>query len=321
MANTADRESETVKVWRNGMLTHMKTLLAAALTGLLLFGASPVGAGVAKIRVACVGDSITVSYAVSNPEKVGYPAVLGTLLGEKYEVRNYGCNGTTLLKGGDRPYSNTEQFKQAGDFKPNIVVVLLGTNDTKPGNWALKAQFGGDYEALIEHFRSLPSKPVVYVCLPVPVYGKGNWGITNENLQEVLPIVRQVAKKTQAPLIDLNTPLDKHPEWFPDLVHPIDPGTAALAKVVAEALQAGDQKTDAGKPVAPAWQTSNPSGRQGRMALMGHVPCSRVQQCCDRMSERCVFNGSPCLKTVPRAFRVKSVAQSAGYACREFGES
>ena len=135
-----------------------------------------------KIRVACVGDSITAG---------GYPALLGKELGPKYEVKNFGVSGTTLLKAGDHPYWNTEHFGKVAEFEPKIVVIMLGTNDTKPQNWKHSEHFADDLRALIQHYAGLKSKPTVYVCRPVPVF-KTNYGINEKVMTEgVLPIVRR----------------------------------------------------------------------------------------------------------------------------------
>ena len=84
------------------------------------------------IRVACVGDSITYGSGVENREQNAYPAVLGRLLGERYEVRNFGVGGATLQKRGDKPYWSLDAYKDVTLFKPHIVVIKLGTNDSKP---------------------------------------------------------------------------------------------------------------------------------------------------------------------------------------------
>ena len=60
-------------------------------------------------QVACVGDSITAGYLSTCG--LTYPAHLQTLLGDEYNVTNYGVGGTTLLKHGDHPYWATAQFK------------------------------------------------------------------------------------------------------------------------------------------------------------------------------------------------------------------
>src|SRR4051812_11154381 len=88
-----------------------------------------------KIKVACVGDSITAGAGVQDPGHNAYPVVLQRLLGDKYEVKNFGVSGTTLLKKGDSPYWNQKAFKAATAFAPDIVIIKLGTNDTKAQNW------------------------------------------------------------------------------------------------------------------------------------------------------------------------------------------
>src|ERR1044072_7428681 len=97
-----------------------------------------------KIRVACVGDSITWGSGVEGRESNSYPAVLQRLLGEKYEVSNFGVSGATMLKRGDKPYWEMSAFTDALAFKPNVVVIKLGTNDSKPQNRTNITEFAGD---------------------------------------------------------------------------------------------------------------------------------------------------------------------------------
>lgn len=108
------------------------------------------------IRVACVGDSITAGVGA---EGKAYPAQLGKMLGRKWEVRNFGISGCTLLNQGDNPYQKQGAFKAALADKPDVVIIMLGTNDTKPQNWKHKDQFAADYKGLIGQFAKLPSKP------------------------------------------------------------------------------------------------------------------------------------------------------------------
>ena len=61
------------------------------------------------IKVACVGNSITQGVGVKDQKKDSYPAVLGRLLGDGYEVHNFGFSGRTLLNKGDRPYMQIKQ--------------------------------------------------------------------------------------------------------------------------------------------------------------------------------------------------------------------
>lgn len=191
------------------------------------------------IRVACVGDSITFGAGVESREKNHYPKVLGELLGAKYEARNFGRSGATLLKQGDLPYWKTREFEAATGSQPDIVVLKLGTNDSKPQNWDQhKADFAADVRALVEHFQALPTKPRVFVCLPVPVY-ETKWGINEPVVKgEVIPVLQQVARDMRLPTIDLHTALSGKPEMFPDKIHPNAAGAKLIAETVAKALVA-----------------------------------------------------------------------------------
>src|SRR5262245_38214685 len=112
-------------------------------------------------KIACVGDSITYGYGLGNPSTESYPARLQAALGAAHMVQNFGVSGTTLLKKGDAPYWNTAQFGTSGSFGPDVVVIMLGTNDAKPQNWSRKAEFSADYQELVQHYRALGA--LVYV--------------------------------------------------------------------------------------------------------------------------------------------------------------
>ena len=113
------------------------------------------------IKVACIGDSITQGVGADRGQS--YPDQLQTLLGEKYKVGNFGVSARTLLQKGDFPYRKEKKYQEALKMLPNIVIIMLGTNDTKPQNWKYEAEFVGDYRDLIKSFQALPSKPKVYV--------------------------------------------------------------------------------------------------------------------------------------------------------------
>jgi len=189
-----------------------------------------------KVRVACIGDSITFGAVVEDREKNCYPAVLGRLLGEKYEVRNFGVSGSTLLKKGDKPYWKEQAFTQAADFNPNIVVIKLGTNDTKPQNWKHKAEFEADARAMVRHFKELAGKPKVFVALPVAVV-KPNFGINEEGVREEIPVLKKVAQEEGAGLIDLHSAVAAKGLFAGDGVHPNAAGARKIAETVCAALK------------------------------------------------------------------------------------
>ncbi|EDM29274.1 putative O-antigen related protein [Lentisphaera araneosa HTCC2155] len=189
------------------------------------------------IRVACVGDSITFGYGIKDRDKMSYPAQLGKRLGNQYEVRNFGVNGHTLLNKGNAPYIKSNAYRDALAFEPQIVIIKLGTNDSKPMNWQYKSEFVTDYLALIQSFQKLKSQPQVFICKPVPVFPE-RWGITDTVVKETLPLIEQVSQKSKAPIIDLYTALTDKAELFPDKVHPNEAGATIMAETIATAISA-----------------------------------------------------------------------------------
>jgi lysophospholipase L1-like esterase len=188
-----------------------------------------------KTRVACVGDSITYGAGLEKRNQNSYPAILQTLLGDKYEVRNFGVNSVTLLKKGDTPYVKERAFEDAKKFNPNIVIIKLGSNDTKPENWKHIDEYINDYKALIGEFRALDAKPTVYLCYPVPAYNEA-FGISDGRIKELKPKIDEVAKELGLPVIDLYTALSGKKELFPDGVHPDATGAKLVAQTVHRAL-------------------------------------------------------------------------------------
>jgi lysophospholipase L1-like esterase len=188
------------------------------------------------IRVACIGDSITYGYSIKNRIKDSYPAQLGRMLGEKWQVRNFGVSGATMLKKGDLPYWDQQAFKDALAYNPNVVIIKLGTNDTKPQNWKYKDQFAADYADMIDRFAELPSKPRIWICKPVPAYGE-RWGISETIIKnEAIPLIDRIAHNKNVPVIDLHDPLSGKPELFPDQIHPNAEGAYCIAKEIYTVL-------------------------------------------------------------------------------------
>ncbi len=189
------------------------------------------------IRLACVGDSITFGAGIENRENNCYPVVLGKLLGHRFEVKNFGVNGATLLKNGDRSYWNLSQFEQLADFAPQVIVLALGTNDSKPQNWKHGGEFADDLRAMLDHLTALPSHPKIWVCLPPPVY-EPKWGINEATIsQAIIPAIKQVAQEKKIPTIDVHQALGDRPEYFPDKIHPNAAGAGMMAMTIFTALK------------------------------------------------------------------------------------
>jgi len=188
------------------------------------------------IKIACVGNSITQGPGRENPDS--WPLQMQTILGDAYEVGNFGVSGRTLLRKGDNPYWIEPQFQLVKDFKADILIIMLGTNDSKPQNWQYASEFRQDYLDMIAEFKkTMPADGKVYVILPVPVT-KDNYGITAsvmDNEQRLMLI--DIADESGSELVDLYTPFMGHEDLLPDGVHPNNEGLAIMAKVIARAVR------------------------------------------------------------------------------------
>ena len=188
----------------------------------------------APVRVSCIGDSITEGSGAA-PGKA-YPSQLQELLGDQWKVTNFGISGRTLLKNGDFPYWKEEKYQFALKSEPDVVIIMLGTNDTKPQNWKHEAEFSADYTELVKSFQALPSKPRNYVCRPCPVPEPGNFGINEKTLKEWIKRIDKLAKEMDLGVIDMHAALKRHPEMLPDRVHPDTAGAGEMAKAAFEVL-------------------------------------------------------------------------------------
>ena len=191
------------------------------------------------IRVACVGNSVTYGYGLSDRDHDAYPVRLQQMLGAGFEVANFGHSGSTLLRRGHRPYMQTPEFRRAMDFRADWVVIHLGLNDTDPRNWPdWKEQFIPDYHALIDSFRRANPEARILVCRMTPIFerhprfqsGTRDW---HGQIQQA---IATVAGGTGTQLVDLYTPLHSRPDLFPDALHPNPEGAAIIAKTVFSAL-------------------------------------------------------------------------------------
>ena len=190
------------------------------------------------VRVACIGNSITFGAGIKNRSRDSYPSVLARMLGDSYWVKNFGVSARTMLNKGDHPYMNEPAYKNVLAFNPNIVVIKLGTNDSKSFNWKYKADFMKDAQNMITAFKGLPSQPKIYLCYPSKAYLTGD-GINDDIIsKEIIPMIKKLAKKNDLSVIDLHTAMDGMPELFPDRIHPNEKGAQVMAKAVYQSISA-----------------------------------------------------------------------------------
>ena len=207
------------------------------------------------IRVACIGNSITDGHGIDMATAYGYPAELQKILGDKYWVKNFGVSGRTMLNKGDQPYMNEMAWQDAQAFRPDIVIIKLGTNDSKPQNWQHAAEFGQDLEQMLTTLcpelaqpakktkkaknKSQASnlKPQIFLCTPIPAF-KTTWNINDSVIVNgIIPIQQEVANKYGLKIIDLHTLFaNDGDKMLTDGIHPDGKGARRLAEIIAREI-------------------------------------------------------------------------------------
>ncbi len=231
---------------------------------LSLFTALLFSLGTTQTKIATIGNSITQGSGLSNKATQSYTALINKRFGNNITVTNYGLSGRTLLKNGDQPYWNESEFKNLFITKPNIITLMLGTNDTKPQNWdTYSTEFKPDLIDMIDTLSTITPKPTILLVLP-PAITTNNFGIDSLTLQnEIIPIIKQVAKEKSLGIIDVNTPFLNKMNLAPDGVHPKVEGHKLIADVFEEGIQ--NLALNRNPPEKLLWYGNAP-GSQGETA-------------------------------------------------------
>lgn len=189
------------------------------------------------VKVACIGDSVTAGYLLSDAVNESYPSQLQILMGEKYEVKNFGYSGATLLKKGHKPYYKTKECADAFAYSPDIAIIHLGLNDTDPRNWPnYKDEFDADYSWLIDTLKKQNPAVKIYICRLTPIFNDHSRfkSGTRDWFWQIQYHIPNIAKANQVRLIDLHEKLYPRPDLFPDALHPTKEGATILAQTVYE---------------------------------------------------------------------------------------
>lgn len=194
------------------------------------------------VRVACVGNSITDGHGIPLNDVYAWPGVLDKKLGTDYHVRNFGVSGYTMLQNGDHPYMKHDAYAFCKTFNPDIIVIKLGTNDSKPYNWAHKDEFLSDAQKMIDEFKALPAKPEIFVAYPIKAM-ENKFEISDSVIvNDIIPFIDELVEKNDLKVIDLHSVFEGHSDWLlPDGVHPNMKGDEVIAEEVMKAITAGKE--------------------------------------------------------------------------------
>lgn len=186
------------------------------------------------VRIACIGNSITYGFGIDSVEQNSYPAQLQQILGKGYDVRNFGVSSRTLLNKGDFPYQREKAWRDALAFQPDIAIVKLGTNDSKPENWQYHKDFKHDLKQLLKVLKEKGGKPRIILCTPIPAF-KPTWNINDSVIVNgIIPIINKIARKKRLQVIDLHTLYaNDGDKMLDDGIHPDKRGARRLAEIIA----------------------------------------------------------------------------------------
>ncbi len=203
--------------------------------------------------VAAVGASITEGAGAGNFYTESYPAQLQKKLGGAYNVVNLGKSGRTVRTdtGKDTddaqtpvPWLENVQFDGFKALKPDIVIINMGTNDSKTSLKPVSTleTFKAAYEHLVDELLKVNPEMRVIACT-VPTAYSDIYDINNDNIQNIIaPAIRQVAEEKELELVDLCEITKNKSLLFGDGVHPGTEGYAMFAEIFEKVVK-GEELT------------------------------------------------------------------------------
>lgn len=186
-------------------------------------------AGLKPLKIVCLGDSITYGYKLNDPAQQSYPAQLAVQAHGRWRVLNCGVNGATVLSKGDIPITSQEMYLRAIASQPDVVVLMLGTNDIKNTNWRYRDDFFADYVELLKTLQELPSHPHVISCSIPPIFVDNLNGLIPKRITEINGLVKEAVTLRNVDSLDVYTPMFQQQTFFIDGVHPNVRGAQEIA--------------------------------------------------------------------------------------------
>ena len=190
-----------------------------------------------KRRIACVGDSLTYGWGLMGAfRKYAYPSVLQEKLGDGFQVMDFGICDRTLRDGADKPYRQEKIYTASLASDPEMVVIMLGTNDAKPNNWDA-AGYESALRSFVSVYRNLPSRPHIGLMQPPRAFGILGKSLNGPISGEIHEIIARIGKETGCEVIDLYSLTEMHRDWSADGIHLNRQGTNAVAEAVLETIR------------------------------------------------------------------------------------
>ena len=166
------------------------------------------------------------------------------MLGSNYIVGNFGVSGSTVSLDSTKPYMDEIKFTEALDFEPDIIVIMLGTNDANPEITPNETGFDTDYSQLVSTFQQLDGRQLIWIVKSPPIFTHNSSYNNTILTTTLLPEIDNLANKMNLPTVDIYTALLNHAEYFADGVHPTREGAAVIAANIYDAITLPDGSPD-----------------------------------------------------------------------------
>ena len=156
---------------------------------------------------------------------------------KKYRIGNFGVEGAAVQKKSKKPYTKEERYESSTEYKANLVVIMLGTNDTTEENWTDIDTFQKDYQSLIKNYQDLKSSPEVWLVTPPMIQSDGSTEMEEraKRVEEVKDAVETIGEKNKLTVLDLYSYSQEHPEWYQkDGIRLNKDGAKAVADMVGD---------------------------------------------------------------------------------------
>lgn len=187
--------------------------------------------GNGAIRVATVGDSLTYGYGLDDRVQDAYPSILAERLGSHYQVLNFGLSGRSLQSTTDYPYFSEKNAQLSLESEADIVIIMIGTNDTRAPYWH-KERFVKEYGEMIDRYQAMSSQPDMYLVVP-PYIPTSRFGLNNNLIKmELQVIIPTIAKERGLGCINLYPLTEGHLEYYSDGLHLTPLGNRLVADTI-----------------------------------------------------------------------------------------
>lgn len=209
------------------------------------------------MKIAFLGDSITVGYGLANKEN-RYSTIVSQAL--KSEELNFGTTGTLVAKAGLNQSDGKDFLSRVNLINDaDVAVVFGGTNDYF---WSDKPIFGVGNQyfecavnELIEHIKEKRKGKITLFVTPYPHNGIGNyiggkcWNNSNRHdtskknynghtLREYADVIIELCNKNNIPCLNLFEDFKfRWQEHTSDGCHPNEEGHSLIANAVYEKLK------------------------------------------------------------------------------------